>query len=255
MKKLFAGPFVGEFGHELFCYHGKIRRMAKEFDFTTVICTSGKEILYEDFADEIIIYSPETYEPDCSVNKGITQNFPTPDNTYNAYIPPNTQLIPLYDPEQDFIPLGNGTSELPYDYIFAARQTNKINTGYRDWDPKKWDELADKLIKSGKRIASIGLASMSYHVKGTDNLLDIPLKELANIISSSNMVVGGSSGPMHFTTLCKTKHLVWSGDNIKINRLRYEDWWNPFKVEVLWIDAPEWNPTVEEIYNKIRNNE
>ena len=58
-KKLFAGPFLGEFGWELFCWQGYIRHLSRSFDFTTVCCRKGHTGLYKDFADEIIEYNTE----------------------------------------------------------------------------------------------------------------------------------------------------------------------------------------------------
>ena len=140
MKKLFAGPFVGEFGHELFCWQGKIRRLSEDFEHTTVSCMPGKEVLYKDFADEIITYQPQTYIPDCSWNRGITNNYPIPDSSYDVYIPPNKQIISVYDPDQKFVPYGEFDPQLKYDFIFAARKTKKNNSGHRDWSHDKWDE-------------------------------------------------------------------------------------------------------------------
>ena len=255
MKKLFAGPFVGEFGHELFCWQGKIRYIAGNYDHVTVSCMPGHQCLYEDFADEIIEYQPETYIPDCSWNRGKTENYPKPDYDCD-YIPPNHQIIQIYDPEQNFIPIGNGKNTT-YDFVFAARSTNKNGSGYRDWPKEKWDKLAERLIAKGYKICSIGKSGFSYHVPGTENLMDISLSDLADTLSTSSYIVGGSSGPIHFATLCKTKQIVWSGDRMDMNRKRYEDTWNPFDIEVTFIEAQDWNPNLDLIYNicieKIQN--
>jgi len=247
MKRLFAGPFVGEFGHELFCWQGKIRIMSKEYDETTVVCMPGHEHLYSDFADKIITWKPEKYIPDCSFNSAQMKGYPKPDYEC-TYIPPNTQLIQLYDPHQEFVPLANEEVK-EYDFVFSARDTNKHNTGYRNWNHSNWNELANRLNVDGYKIASIGRSDMSYYVNGTDNKMDITLKELSFVMAKSKCIVGGSSGPMHYATLCKTKQIVWSGDNIEINRKRYEDWWNPFNTPITFIPNQNWNPTVDEVYN------
>jgi hypothetical protein len=250
MKKLFAGPFVGEFGHELFCWQGKIRRLSKEYDYTKIVCLKGHDVLYSDFADEIIEYEPQTYIPDCSKNKGTTKNYPIPFSEEEKYIGPNTQIIKIYDTDQDFVKLGTLDDKLQYDFILSARNTNKCETGYRDWDHVHWNSLTKKLLNDGYKIACIGKSGMSYKIPNIDNYMDIPLNKLSNIVHSSKYIVGGSSGPMHFATLCGTSQIVWSGDNIHTNKTRYLDWWNPFKTSVSFVPAHDWNPKVDKIYEE-----
>jgi len=58
-KILFAGPWVGEFGWELFCWHAYVRTLSKFYDKT--ICVSGEHsrFLYEDFCDHYIDFTPD----------------------------------------------------------------------------------------------------------------------------------------------------------------------------------------------------
>jgi len=50
MSTLYAGKFLGEFGHELFAWQGYLRAMSRNYDRTFVECRKGHEALYEDFA-------------------------------------------------------------------------------------------------------------------------------------------------------------------------------------------------------------
>ena len=104
MSKLYAGPFVGEFGHELFCWQGVLRHTSKNYEQTTIVCTPGKEILYSDFADKIITYKPQTYEANGPFNYGETENYPIPEYECD-YIGPNTQLTEYYGSKVDFLNL------------------------------------------------------------------------------------------------------------------------------------------------------
>ena len=72
MNKLFAGPFVGEFGWELFCWQGILRKYTEVNNFEKVIISgrSSTKFLYEDFYDEYIVYEPDVYEPDSFFNRG-----------------------------------------------------------------------------------------------------------------------------------------------------------------------------------------
>ena len=54
MRKLYAGPWVGEFGWELCSWVPSLRHIAENYDHITVEIQPGMEYLYE-FADEFII--------------------------------------------------------------------------------------------------------------------------------------------------------------------------------------------------------
>ena len=49
MSTLFAGPFIGEFGMELFTWQGHIRELSKKFDKTIVSSRPMYKFLYKDF--------------------------------------------------------------------------------------------------------------------------------------------------------------------------------------------------------------
>ena len=47
MQKLIAGPWVGEFGWELFAWQGYIRALSRNFEQTTIIARPGAKPIYE----------------------------------------------------------------------------------------------------------------------------------------------------------------------------------------------------------------
>ena len=63
-KILLAGPWIGEFGWELFCWQGFVRKLSKNYDKTIVIGRPTNELLYSDFADEYIKFDPESFKTD-----------------------------------------------------------------------------------------------------------------------------------------------------------------------------------------------
>ena len=56
--ELIAGPWVGEFGWELFAWHAYVRGLSLNYDRTIVISRPLTEDLYSDFADEFVPYDP-----------------------------------------------------------------------------------------------------------------------------------------------------------------------------------------------------
>lgn len=259
-KKLFAGPWVGEFGWELFCWQGIVRHIVQSGQYSEVVVSSrpGHDVLYQDFADEFIPYLPETYLPDAAVNRGVTTGFPMPDNLDEYdYIGPNVKLTQYtqhdssFRPElpQSFHKYGTPNRVIGYDVIIHARATDKNGSGNRNWEYAKWCGLVDKIIASGKSVASIGTKTSAFHIPNTDDRRDVSLSYLADLMAESGQIVGPSSGPMHFASLCGLSQLVWSPD---FNRVRYERDWNPFKTEVIFVSNGGWDPEIEDVFQHIK---
>ena len=57
-KILVAGPWIGEFGWELFGWQGYIRAISKNYVRTICISRPGHGVLYTDFA-EFVAFDPE----------------------------------------------------------------------------------------------------------------------------------------------------------------------------------------------------
>jgi ADP-heptose:LPS heptosyltransferase len=131
--------------------------------------------------------------------------------------------------------------------IFHPR--NKAIGDFRSWHPNNWQELVDALC-SNYSIAVIGNAA-AFCPNNTSDFRGISLEDLCNLIVQTKLVVGPSSGPMHFAALCGKKHLVWSAAH---NRARYERVWNPFNTDVIFVDEFEWTPPVSAIEKIIRDN-
>jgi ADP-heptose:LPS heptosyltransferase len=91
-----------------------------------------------------------------------------------------------------------------------------------------YDELFDEL-KSYKKIAFIGTKEESYCPDRAADLRGVGLSRLADVMASSSLVMGGSSGPIHFASLCGTPHLTWGGYRLR-TFFRYAWDWNPFQV-------------------------
>ena len=63
MKKsnnnLIAGPWWGEFGHELFAWQAYVRSLSRFYEKTHVICRESSSYLYEDFASDFTFITTE----------------------------------------------------------------------------------------------------------------------------------------------------------------------------------------------------
>ena len=257
-KILLAGPWVGEFGWELFCWQGFIRKLSKKYDKTIVIGRPTNEFLYKDFCDEYIKFDPESFLTDAWK----CHNAKSPDNIvknikYTDYISGNFDIGMRYTKngvvdtkgwffnEQEYHKY-NSDSDLNFDIIFHCR--NKSTGSDRNWSKTQWEELF-KILPNHLSIGCIG-NDEAFYIDGTTDLRNIDNEKCVGILCNSKLIIGPSSGPMHLASLCGLKHLVWSTE---YNRVRYEKDWNPFKTEVIFYSEGGWNPDpekIKEILNK-----
>lgn len=261
-KTLFAGPYVGEFGWELFGWQGYLRSMSKDYDKVIIATRPLNHAIYGDFADEIVSYRPQgnkTRYTKCNdwVDPDFYDKF-----EFDDLIPSQVMLVNWkpsgyynvnrkYIPEgvkQKFVKYGKKKPNKGYDILVHARRTNKLKSGVRNWGGGNWLQLVDRL--RGYHIASIGTSEGAMWVPGTDDLRDIGMGYLMDIMASSRLVMGGSSGPMHLASLCGTPHLVWS---TPINRTRYTRDWNPFNTKCIFYDKEGFKPSVDSIEKLARD--
>jgi hypothetical protein len=260
--RLLAGPWVGEFGWELLCWQGLVRKTSREYANTTVISRPGHQFLYADFCDRFVEFDPESWDVSMEQCKGaefdlkgflaeheafehhLSGDFRMPFTFANGHwAGQNNEQFNI----QEFVLL-KPTKKFPkFDLIFHAR--NKPSDSYRSWNPKNWQALVDALYKDYS-IALVGNHA-AWGLSNTTDYRGISLEDLCNLICQSQLVVGPSSGPMHFASLCGKKHLVWSAPH---NRIRYERDWNPFRPEVVFLDKFDWNPSVEALETLIREH-
>jgi hypothetical protein len=253
INTLFAGPWVGEFGWELFCWQGMLRSFVKKRGINKVIigCRTGHEYLYKDFADDFVNVDP-TAVTDCQrctsytyndlhkqYTDGVGDRWVNPFLQYDKLIRcTNGSQMPFL-PNCEYIKYGDPTVvPKSYDVLIHARGTDKYGTDFRNWPEFKWNDLVKY---TGLSFASIGSEQGAYHIDNTDDLRGVSLEQLCGYMSASTMVLGPSSGPMHLASLCGTPHFVWSGDRPNVER--YEKYWNPLKTKVKILDHVHgWDP-------------
>jgi hypothetical protein len=260
-KVLLAGPWVGEFGWELFCWQAHVRRLSKDYKETYVISRPGHGILYADFASKFYEFDPKSWKTNMNeCEDGIDPKSLIDSIEYDDYLSGRYFMDISYDGlvykdnkghfgKQIFHKYtGN---EAPFDdnvktYDLLLHPRNKPTGADRNWDAWRWQQLVDEL--QGKYTMAVIGNDQAYSVKGADDLRGISLHSLVKHINQCGMVVGPSSGPMHLASLCGKKHLVWTPE---FNRIRYETWWNPFNTEVILCTEGNWHPKVETVKNKI----
>ena len=270
MANLYAECWVGEFGWELFCWQGYLRKLSRQYDKTTVACRHSHEMLYQDFATVIQedvpsedcdmwqcngykhrpfeeIFGRKLQKPDRFIStKGPHLRY---DHTHQL---DSTTLFSRFK-DQEFVKFGD-KRDGGYDIILHARaKANKVNAGmnsnYRNWGENKWERLAQKL--KGLRIGCIGTRKGAIWPLG-DDLRGANLKLVSNILASSKALISPSSGPVHLSALCGCPHVVWWGlPYDKSNEGRYLKDWNPFDTPVEAIYCENWDISVKKVVEAV----
>jgi hypothetical protein len=126
-KKLFAGPWIGEFGHELFNWQAFIRTLSKKYTTVVVASRPDREFLYRDFCTEFIPESPKNGIPNMASCKHCKHNSQKLWQQYGAYdiVKPTHTAIRRLAGTGTFIKFGKKDESLQYDILIHAR--------YRKW--------------------------------------------------------------------------------------------------------------------------
>jgi len=261
MSRLFAGPWCGEVGWEIMQWQGHIRTLSNNFDETIIASRPGHEYLYNDFCTQFIPFTPYPYDgnTDCELcnnrtyNEFLKQYMTNKDDVLYPAVRhprPQTKDDPLFN-SQTFIKYGKYIDNPLYkfDLVIHVRRTTKCGTGIRNWPKDNWIEVIN-YFKNKYNIACIGKNDSSSYINGTEDKLDISLEELANVLASSKLLVGASSGPIHYGALCGIKHLVIV-PNVEIKR--YTNW-NPLNTPFEILGDYGWNPPTNYIIENIERN-
>jgi len=265
MNILIAGPWLGEFGYELCKWVPYIRYKVwgDDYDHVVIICRSGHEYLYRDFATKFINDDTVGQTTEWLIDSKTPEiNQETIDDILKDYDNPEYTII---QPNKDirnnenvfYLMYGEIENAIPQiDMLIHARSTEKYNTGYRNWPKRRWLEIIKKY--PGYKLASIGSKTEAAHIPKTIDLRGISINALSCYMKKAKMLLGPSSGPAHLASLCGLPHIVWTDNKIHgvigryTNKARYKQLWNPFNSLVNVIDT-SWQPTVNEVSERVKS--
>lgn len=256
MQTLHAGPWVGEFGWELFGWQGVVRTYSKWFDLVSVYGPESSRYLYSDFADEY--HAVELIDGDANMwMRTESVDFKLPShNPGDAWLLPQQLTLIPNAPGQTFIKYGKKIDGFGYDILIHARSLTKYGSDVGNYPEELWPKIIEAF--PDKKIACIGTTSGAYLVPDTKDMRSLPLEALCTLMASSTVVIGPSSGPMHLAMLCDVPVVVWSG--YARSGLRYKRLWNPFNVqaEIImpfgdpWSKKEPWHPKPETIIESVK---
>ena len=265
-KGIIFGPWVGEFGWELFSWQAYCRSISRNFDVSIAISRPGNNFLYDDFCDLFIPYEPhESGIVDSHTNSAMTDfnvieflRSTVPDETLQLcewnWLKPQKIGHPPYDHWRspvnvhgfgDIIPeykLYRNMLEENIDIVIHARNRKIRETD--NWNVSRWNDLVS-MFPNKTKIACIGSDEESIHLNGTLDARGVSLDKTIGILSGAKCILGPSSGPMHLASLTGCPQVVWTS-NPSQNFSRYKYCWNPFFVDVDVIKTSD--PSPEDVY-------
>lgn len=254
MKKLYAGPWVGEFGWEVSSWNPSIRHIAKDYDHVTVETQPGSEYLYE-FADDIIVnphlpnfdmYSGTVSKPAFKVPAGTDSV--TPMGFWKSHARTEFRAIKVAGKADGIHPkawrkLGEERPKHVADVMCAFRGPKHFKG--RSYPEKEYPKdkcigLVRRLLDAGYSVACYG-GTDNVYIDGTIDIRGMELGELCGALFAAKVAVGPSSGTMHLASACGTPHVSWYGRPV-VSMERYLSYWNPFNTPVTFIDVPTPDP-------------
>ena len=260
---------IGEFGWQLMNGQARARYVARTGGYDhVVVCTTPTAFdLYRDFAHEFITHDYPG-EPLCQhrrINRssprictswfklyGCKEYEPYKAKGYDVLFPPEEKPdVRTTSKEQDFIKFGKFNQDLAYDMVFHVR--TRAHTGSNNWATPNWVALAERLLAHKLKMATVGLIEGSGSLPGVEDKRGVPLHLTMDIMASSKLVVGSSSGPICLASLCGTPHLVWYGGKRYVGATmgdRFKTLWNPLNTRC-WPLSLGWQPSVDNVYQHI----
>jgi hypothetical protein len=257
MKVLVCGPYVGEFGWELFFWSGYCRALSRYFEKTIAITRPGHDYLYSDFATVKHFTPPSHGINDCQRNTAVTHD--DMETVVHPHLSETTfWLAPFENHHGDhqphwsqplYIPAIKGS--LVPEYVTRHRPTkitkkcvliharNRLSVRPEDNPSRElFDKLTQRLQGQGYEVASVGQGIDSHCIEGTEDQRNISLEQLAHLMDGSICMLGTTSGPLHFASLMGCPVITWQSDVDKM-WYRFSTSWNPLNAKLVYINTAD----------------
>lgn len=237
---LLAGPYVGEFGHELIDWQGYVRTLRPLYREVHVITFPGREYLYEGcrvhthdlkletagyFYGSMSYRDMEAYSRERAAALGLEPC----DRFHTGYLCTRVHRRLLW--RQTFLkfaeePWPGG----PYDVAFHFRAINKLGPDQsKNYDPARAARLVSMCVESGLRVCCVGHPSYALCPDGADDRRGPDMRDAVRSFSSARVACGELSGPMHLAMLCGKPIVTWVPGAWRMTGAHKR---NPFRVPV-----------------------
>lgn len=256
---LVAGPFTGEFGHELMEWQAVIRARIPHYREVHVITYPGRDYLYpncrvhyHDVPLEAAGYRYGRYTPQQTAQqaRSLARNLGLCD--YDVLTPRQTctqyhrrwiwqeRFVPMAEP-----PVGGWVRDLAFHFRWVNKEGPDKS---RNYPLALADELTALCLRAGHRVCCIGHPRYSYCPDGVEDLRAEDLKASVAAICSARLLVGELSGPMHLAQLCRQPILIWADGQWRIDGANR---WNVFQAPVFVVANDTFRPSPQRVAQSI----
>jgi hypothetical protein len=256
---LVAGPFVGEFGHELMEWQAWVRAQVSRHREVHVITYPGREALYpgcqvhaHDLPLEKAGYRFGRFKP--AELKAMARAKASELGLKNYDILTSQHLCTRYHqrfilPSKFELLRRNPPDGLRRDLAFHFRWVKKEGPDQtRNYSLELCDMLAALCQKRGLSVCCIGHPRYSYCPPQVEDLRTENLKQSLDAISSVRLLAGELSGPMHLAQLCGIPILIWADGQWRLDTCEH---WNIFHVPTFIVANDTHRPDPERVMSAI----
>ena len=261
-KTLLAGPYVGEFGHEIMDFQGYVRWFRRKYLDVHVLTFPGRAPLYRG----CIVHAHNYDLTSAGYFYGKLSNQELRSKAVEFAASLGIKDYDIFNPmhlrtrwhrrllfRQEHKVLGPAAPVNPTQKIlFHFRNIQKVGPDItRNIRPELAAELCDLCRKNNIETACIGHPEYSLCPAGSEDWRTAELEKTLAAIASSRLVVGELSGPMHLAVYAAKPVVIWAPGK---HRIDYALKRNPFKVGISVVRDDTTNPSADEILAKVRQS-
>jgi hypothetical protein len=256
---LVAGPYVGEFGHELMDWMPWVRAQVGRYEQVHVITYPGRDYLYpgcavhhHDVPLETAGYKHGRFSPaeiEAMARKRAAElglkdyDLMTALNVCTSRH--QRHLLPAR-----YELLGEAPApEQIRDVAFHFRQVKKEGPDQtRNYPLDRCDQIVEFCRARGLKFFCIGHPRYAYCPPGVEDRRSEDLAVSVAAVRSARLVAGELSGPMHLAQLAGTAILIWAPGQWRLDNCER---WNVFKVPTYIVTNEVRHPEADEVGQKI----
>ena len=258
-RLLVAGPYVGEFGHELMDWQPWVRAQVPRYEQVHVITYPGRDYLYpgctvhhHDVLLENAGYKHGKFPPAQLAAMAHQQAAELGLKNYDLMTALNVctrrhqrHLLPA---KYELL----GTAPAPEkmcDLAFHFRQVKKEGPDQsRNYPLELCDRVVEFCHARNLKFFCIGHPHYSYCPPGVEDRRTADLAASVAAIRSARLLAGELSGPMHLAQLTGTSILIWAPGQWRLDNCER---WNVFKVPTYIVTNEVRHPEPAEVGEKI----
>ncbi len=256
---LVAGPYVGEFGHELMDWQPFVRAQIARHQEVHVITYPGRDFLYpgcrvhyHDVPLEKAGYQHGRLSPQQLAAMARKRAAELGLKNYDLMTALHicTSYHRRFMLPAKFELLGQPpAAEKIRDVAFHFRQVKKEGPDQtRNYPPELCDRVVSACRAAGLSFFCVGHPRYAYCPDGVEDRRSEDIATSVAAICSARLLAGELSGPMHLAQLCGVPILIWADGQWRLDGCIG---WNVFRVPIYIVASNTFRPEPERVIQKI----